>query len=187
MKTNFLVLAFAVLAVVLASAYIFIQAEEDEQTDRPDPSLSDAAASPDAASADQLSGRDTLASLMAQNETLECAFRFTDQDMYSEGTGFFSDGRMRIDAMGHTIGTQQYVTHLIIDGETMYSWGETDHGSFAVILPADQTSTGAGDEQLSTDMNVDYECRSWAPDNSVFAPPAGLDFTDISAMMNMSR
>lgn len=146
-----------------------------------------------AAATDERSGRATLASFLDSSEPIECAFVFTDVETATqgEGTGFFADGQMRVDALYSDETNAQYTSNLIMDETTMYVWASTADGAFALQMPKDMntlaaTDTPATDQTagaLSPNDEVRYTCKPWQVDGSVFVPPASIEFMDMSGMM----
>ena len=133
-----------------------------------------------------ITGTDTLATLRNLDRDIECTFKFKDDGMYSEGTGFFSDGNVRVDAIARTESDATYLSNIIMNSELLYIWGESTMGTFAVTMPVAPagSSTAKTNEYLTADESVSYSCSPWNVDNSVFMPPAHLDFFDISQFMN---
>lgn len=133
-----------------------------------------------------VTGTDTLATLLELGRNIECTFSFKDNDVYSEGTGFFSDGRVRIDALSLANVSENHVSSIIIAPETMYIWGTSDIGSFALKLPTPTSTVAHNDtsDYLSPNEAVSYSCVPWTVDNSVFTPPASVEFLDMSQFMS---
>jgi len=139
-----------------------------------------------ASASQQLSGQDTLQSILTLGKTLECSFRTDGTVMMNEGTAFFDNGKMRVDTMYQGTSTKIDTASLIINGDTMYSWAETRAGSFAVKMPvSSMPNTGAAhqDGEVSLQEKVQYECKPWHVDGSVFVPPASVKFMDIGDLM----
>lgn len=136
---------------------------------------------------DTLSGKDSLAHLLALGRTLECSFQFNDTTLTGEGTGFFDGEKMRIDSMYPGEGGVTYTSNLIIVGGDMYVWATTDAGTFAVKMPTSAEGSAqsgtAATGQLSPQDTVSYSCKSWNVDGSVFVPPSNLDFMDMSEII----
>jgi hypothetical protein len=139
-----------------------------------------------AASSTKQSGQDTLQHLLALGKTLECSFRTDGTVMMNEGTAFFDNGKMRVDTMYQGTSTQIDTASLIINGDTMYTWADTRAGSFALKLPVSAVlNTGAAhqDGEVSLQEKVQYECKPWHVDGSVFVPPVTVNFMDVGSIM----
>lgn len=133
-------------------------------------------------------GQGTMLDLFERGDSMECQFTFSDDEGTSgEGTGFFDDGRMRVDTVVQTEG-ETIQSSYIYDEPQMYTWGNTAEGEFAVMMETDPeefaADTSADEEApVGVDDNVTYDCQTWNVDGSVFVPPASIEFTDMGAMM----
>ena len=135
---------------------------------------------------DHLTGQDSLKNLLALGKTLECSFRTSDDGITTEGSAFFDSGKLRVDTMYTGASSSIDTSSLIISGDTMYTWSKTDAGEFAIKMPTaavPATSAGTRKGEVSLQNNVQYDCKPWRVDGSVFVPPADLTFMDMSAMM----
>ena len=143
---------------------------------------------------DELKGRDSLASLMKLGRSMECTFSFSSEGMKGEGTSYFDNGKSRVDSLytGGEDGPQ--ASYMISDTATnmMYTWFTADgttSGIKMTIPPETATGTMAADQssapQVDTTTDVNYDCKPWNVDNSVFVPPADVEFTDMGDMQKM--
>lgn len=123
----------------------------------------------------KLKGRDSLESLRQRAENLECSFTFDDSLSNTDGTGFFSTGKMRVDAEYHGNATTTSVTSLIVNRAQTYVWGTNQNGPFA-ILSTTSVAVKAEVGLLTPSTVVQYECKPWLVDGSVFVPPDTITF-----------
>ena len=132
------------------------------------------------------SGTGRLIQLLEQGASMECTFTYSDEDGSGQGTGFFEGERMRVSAM-HEQDGMTFVSDIISDGTMMYVWGESLEGDFAIKMAAAEADMmDMGDEfDQPTTLNeqVEYDCREWSVDRSVFNPPANVEFMDMGTMM----
>lgn len=125
----------------------------------------------------------SLKSIMAmQNQ--ECTF--SDTESGSNGTMRVASGKMRGDFVSKSE-KQTLNTHMISDGKDVYIWMDELQSAMKVSLTAmeDINSKALANAPKTVDLNreVDYQCKSWTPDNSLFQVPTDRTFTDMSAMM----
>lgn len=129
---------------------------------------------------DLVSGQGTLSSLLNVGKTLECAFQLDDDTRAREGTGFFHEGKMRIDSFYTASSGEQFTASLITDGIMTYLWSNTEAGESARKLPVLDIAMLSGfpmvTDQLNQDSIVWYTCKAWNVDGSVFVPPANIRF-----------
>ena len=132
------------------------------------------------------SGIGRLLDLYEQGTPMECTYTFADADGRGEGTGFFDGKRLRVSAMYQTNG-ETFVSNIINDGETMFVWGDSAQGEFAMQMPAtedDMMDMEADlDETVALNQEVSYQCREWNIDPSIYNPPSNIEFMDMGQMM----
>ena len=132
------------------------------------------------------SGTGRLMELFQQGKSMECTFTYHDEDGSGEGTGFFDGERMRVSAMYEQEG-MRFVSNIISDDTMMYVWGESPQGDFALKMAVTEEDMMDIDDDLEDatvlDEEVEYDCREWSVDRSVFNPPANIQFMDMGAMM----
>jgi hypothetical protein len=58
---------------------------------------------------------------------------------------------------------------------------ETDQSAPSAAAMPSSTNAPA----VTPDMDVDYNCKPWRVDGSVFVPPATIEFMDMSEMQKM--
>lgn len=143
---------------------------------------------------DSLVGKDSLTALLTLGKSLECTFSFSSEGVRGEGSAFYDDGLARIDSLYLDESNQNMSSYLIIDSnnEVMYSWftndGLTQGVKLSTKVPSDQTAVVKDitkPETVTPDTPVQYDCKPWVADRSVFVPPSEIEFTDMSDMQKM--
>ncbi len=146
------------------------------------------------ANPDQIKGKDSLASLMRMGKSMECTFSFSSDGMKGEGTSYFDKGKSRVDSLYAGIEGGPQASYMISDTETnlMYTWFTADGttSGMKMNIPTEATADTVPTEQPSTpqvDTNtaVNYDCKPWNVDSSVFVPPTDVEFTDMGEMQKM--
>lgn len=136
---------------------------------------------------DHTTGQDSLQSVLALGKTLECSFRTSDEKMPAEGTAFFDNGKLRVDTMYTGASSSVETANLIMAEGTMYTWSKTSEGSFAIKMPLSAIPPAGtpmkSEKSVSLENKVQYDCKPWRVDGSVFVPPADVTFMDIGDMM----
>ncbi len=143
------------------------------------------------------SGKGSLLGLLALGRSQECTFVVRTDGMVQEGTAFYDGGNARVDTLIKGAAAEDIASYMIMDKKTntMYMWGSAqgDQG-IKLTLPSEdkptpapmnnpQTPTGA--PAVTPDMDVDYNCKPWRVDGSVFVPPTNIEFMDMSEMQKM--
>lgn len=169
-KTVSLVLGLLIVAGVGFVAYRQMGSQSPSPATTPAPS-------------DNQESRGSLRSLLGIGKNLTCTI--TNQDG-SGGAVFIAGDRVRGDFTG--TGVQGGMMHMIQSEGYMNMWTDGSNQGTKIKIEAetDQESP-AGDTAASqsVDLNaeVNYTCSPWGVDNSKFALPSGVTFTDFSEVM----
>ena len=143
---------------------------------------------------DQIKGKDSLASLMRLGKSMECAFSFSGEDMKGEGTGYFDNGKSRVDSLYSGAKDGPQASYMISDTVTnmMYTWFTADGttSGMKMNIPAESQANDVQNNkvnkpQVDTSTAVNYDCKPWNVDSSVFVPPVDVEFTDMGDMQKM--
>jgi hypothetical protein len=132
----------------------------------------------------------TLQDLMALGGSQRCTFSYEDSVSKTDGTMYLANGKVRNDmtVIAKVAGNKEDLIHSIVDSGYMYNWTDGESEGMKASL-ADVGSgiadVGGGTQTLATsyDGDVNYNCTPWTADASLFTPPATVQFTDASAMM----
>jgi len=129
------------------------------------------------------SGNYTINELLGMNRPMKCKWRESltqggevTNIIYLNGKKFYQDVTMG--DMGHA--------YTVSDGEYIYAW--SDFGNMASKMKISELETAAKPEQTETsatmDQKRDFTCENWKADNSVFNPPQGKEFQDVTGEIN---
>lgn len=143
-----------------------------------------------------IAGTDTLQSLLALGQNLECTIAYTltleGKPSVTEGTYFTSRGRMRGDFLvpGMVGGS---VSSMILADDVLYSWTEIEGEKYGMKitlrdLAQSKTTEGApgANEAVPLDTAVAYDCKPWlALDGSVFEVPTDVLFKDYKDIISV--
>lgn len=137
------------------------------------------------------SGTGSFEDLLGMGRNLTCDFSYVAEDTNGAvaGTVRVSGERMRGDFEMEQAG-ETYYSHMIQDGEMIYTWSESPMGDFAIAMSVEEgeaaSTADAGETEYSrpVDMSndVDYDCRAWNVDASVFTPPSDIEFMSMEEM-----
>lgn len=122
--------------------------------------------------------------LMARGGNHKCTFTQEVANSKSTGTTYISGQKMRGDFVSEVNAgesTMNIESHMISDGEFMYSWSSMMPTGFKMKI-ADTTATATATttpSQQSFDSNqkLEYTCVAWTVDEAQFALPANITFT----------
>jgi uncharacterized protein YxeA len=144
-----------------------------------------------------IKGKNSIMSLFKMGKSMECTFSFSSNGVRGEGAGFFDNGNARVDSLYTGTGTVPTASYMISDStnKVMYTWTLEDGVSQGVkmALPDDIPSSTADTPDVSAVMSpeangvtpetdVEYDCKPWTVDSSVFVPPSDVEFMDMAGM-----
>ncbi|MCL5435231.1 MAG: hypothetical protein M1405_02475 [Patescibacteria group bacterium] len=121
--------------------------------------------------------------ILSSGISQKCTFDMKVESTESSGVLYVSAGKLRGDITTTVEGKKQNIS-MIRNGDTNYIWGSAIPQGIKMTVPekdfASDTKTG---QYFNPNEKADYKCSPWIVDSSLFAPPANVKFTDISAMM----
>lgn len=126
-----------------------------------------------------------LTQLFAFGKNITCTFTQNDEDVTGTGTIYVSGNRMRGDfVMNFNQGEGTLSASTIQKDNTIYSWGSSPFGDFStkVAMQADDISDDS--DGIDFDEDIDYNCKKWDVNNSMFVPPSDVQFDDINLEVN---
>lgn len=147
-------------------------------------------------------GTGSLRALFTKGDSMVCNYEMSAEDgAMHEGTMYFDADRERFHVRSTM--TDEAVTYhsgVINDGVTLYTWSELPEGTFAFAMPIEETSidedfssgieTEVGEVDYESegaaealDEDVSYDCVAWDIDESVFVPPANVEFVSPEHML----
>lgn len=136
-------------------------------------------------------GLSSLKALIARGENLTCDFRHASDDgMISTGKVYISGDNFRVDSLTVDVEQGAYESSMIFQEEVLHAWTKTPEGeTFGFTFAATKNDvvensqdSGVADGSVSLDQEVDFTCRRWSVDVSMFVPPSDVEFFDPSAM-----
>jgi len=139
-------------------------------------------------------GMMSLKEIMALGRSQKCTFAYSNPDSgKTSGTSYISGKNVRTD---FTItDTENKVTEggMIMVDSTMYTWTDQDKKGVKMeitenleeSIQEEIKDTEWNKEYMSPDEKLDYNCTGWNEDHSVFAPPADIEFMDLSEQMKV--
>ncbi len=184
------------IAVVAGVGFYLLSSNDSEENVTEDSASAGDVAADDvqAGEAEVLdSGSGTLMSLVSLGQSMACDFRYQEPETEArtEGTVYIAgEERMRGDftMTGTEDGTMDM--SVIRDGDMSYLWGDSPMGRVAfryeTIEPdpaGDPEHEVAENDPFASDDEVEYECRKWPEDASVFTPPNDIEFSDLQSQM----
>ena len=119
--------------------------------------------------------------LMSYSGSQQC--KYEDTSTGSSGTVYVGGGKMRGDFTSMAA-TATVNSHMISDGQFAYRWSDGQNtGVKMAIGDIEKPSASPQTQTADVDKKYDYKCSSWVVDNSKFAVPASVKFSDMSEMM----
>lgn len=128
----------------------------------------------------------SLKNLLASGKSESCTFsNDTDQEK-SNGIVYIAGGKMRGDFQVYPkVGTQSVIaSHMILMDNTSYVWTDQSNQGFkvSVDMATGMSNTNSQNQSVNLDEQMNYNCSSWSSDQSKFALPTTVKFTDATSM-----
>lgn len=129
----------------------------------------------------------SLLDLLNLGKNQQCTFKTTTSGSKTEGTFYIAQGKMRGDLKTTVDGKEQEMS-MIRDGDMNYIWGSSLTTGIKMKLSLDEISSNKQTSQyINTSDKLNYDCKDWRVDSSLFTPPVDIKFTDLSAMMEKTK
>lgn len=128
----------------------------------------------------------SIKSLLGAGKNVTCTVAYSENQ--SSGTIYVADKKFRGDFTITDAGGKQIESHMIQDGNYSYSWSGSQGAKMKLEALATPTPVpGATDQSADLDKKADIKCSAWGVDQSKFAVPADVQFTDLSAVMKQTQ
>lgn len=130
--------------------------------------------------------KDSMKSLFSAGKNITCTVTYPENG--GGGTMYIADKKMRGDFSTKDASGKQLESHMILDGDTSYSW----MGLEGIKMKIDSTAgaspaAGAVGQSADLDKQQDMNCSSWSVDSSKFALPTDVKFTDMSGFLQQTQ
>jgi hypothetical protein len=123
----------------------------------------------------------TIADVLNTKENKQCNFETSDN---ASGKFYLANDKVYGTLTASESG-QNDVTYVIKDHDNFYIWGGSLPSGIRISMSLSDLSKNLNNNPYASsfDVNqkVEYSCKSWTPDESVFTPPTDIKFTDINA------
>ncbi len=140
--------------------------------------------------------RGSFKDLLGKSGSQKCVVSQSSTMSKSSGTFYISNGKGRGDfestvLSGPGAGTMTK-SSMIMDGDIIYTWDESTKQGMKIsaatldgssATPASGGATNANVSAQQFAQSYDYDCEDSRVDDSIFTPPAGIEFMDMNEMM----
>ncbi len=122
----------------------------------------------------------SLTDLIASKKAQKCTVKHEVAGIESNGTVYVAGGKLRGDftSTGGVSGN----THVIVDAGNVYTWID-GLGMGVKVAASTADAGGSGQQAVSMNQKLNYDCAAWSVDASVFTRPAGITFSEPGAMI----
>lgn len=129
----------------------------------------------------------SMLDLMKRGGSYRCTYAVTSEQGKMDGVAYVSGKRMRTDITTDISGQggQKMESHMINDGEFIYTWSPSMPQGVKMAAPkADAAPEPGAPVQGQYDYNqkVDYKCAAWIADSSLLTPPTNVQFMALPSM-----
>lgn len=171
-----------IVAVVAGGAWYFIGGNSDSSA--ADASATQQEGNTMMPSSETFDESTTLAALQEKGGSWKCTFATTGPTADSSGTVYIAGKNIRGDFESSVKQVSMTLeSHMISDGAFAYTWTSSTNQGFKVPVDVNaggDTSTAvSGSGEFDMGATLDYHCSAWPTDESMFALPAGITFTEV--------
>lgn len=137
----------------------------------------------------------SMVELLAKGGNLKCVINVKAEDNMLAGTTYLSGKKARTEMEIDLPGEGTIKTYMITDNDWMYTWN-SQYPEYAMKIKISEIENGSLPEAEglpgSYDFDnyqtkMDYKCSKWIPDNSLFVPPADINFMDFTQTINQFK
>lgn len=181
MKNKWLIIAAVIILIVLIGGAAFLTMSSKTKPQPQSQTANTQTAKPQ--TTNSLKG--TIIGLLSGGKTLNCQIAYPD----NKGTGsvYVSDKKFAGDFTMKGTDGKETTGHMISDGTFMYVWSSgIPMGIKMSLADAKNAAQNAGaNANQSVDINqeVGLNCSPWIPDSSKFTVPTGINFRDMSKLL----
>lgn len=118
----------------------------------------------------------SLKELMTRGRDVMCTY---DSAESGKGTIYASKGKARGDFEVTTEGRTS-LGHMIADETTGYFWMEGETSGMKMMMNSEAEVNNNENQGVDPNKNYDFRCNSWRADDSVFNPPANVEFREFT-------
>ncbi len=133
---------------------------------------------------EETAGEGSIFDLVKLGKTAKCTYTSDLESTKMEGVSYISGKNVRADFEVITANNQKMTSHMISDGEWVYSWSSAMPQGFKMKVSetdARNTTPSEKNDATSTLNNkVSYRCTPWVEDTSLFTIPTDVTFTDFT-------
>lgn len=177
-KQNMMIAGAVIVIIIIALLGYFLMSNKST-------SSTDSISADSKETNDSAVSKSSVNSLLGTGKNVTCKITYPDNG--GSGSIYVSDKKFSGE-FSFTSGGKTTQTSVINDGDYMYSWYGTTGMKFkASSTTAPSPASGTGGQSADLDKQVDMNCSAWTADNSKFVPPADVQFTDYTEMMQKTQ
>ncbi len=182
LKNNRLIIVAAVVIVfLLAGGAVYLKLSKTAVN--PQNQTANASPTPKPTQAGK-SPMKSLIDLLSQNQSLHCTFNNTTANggVY-QGTIYVANGNMRGN-FSTTENNKETFANVIRKENETYVWTNNSKTGFKMTVSIQDLSNNTqANQYVNSSEKINYSCFPWTVDNSMFIPPANIQFTDVTSLM----
>src|SRR3990167_280491 len=131
----------------------------------------------------------TLQDLFARGANLQCTFKYDDESNMTDGIVYLSGKKMRGEFSLTQNDGKIMKSHVIRDDVYGYTWLDGQKQGTKIKIETSEEITKDQEDEKDGELfaldnkDVDYDCKPWIVNKSMFTPPSDVQFQDISAQV----
>lgn len=132
--------------------------------------------------------------LFEKGTNMTCTFKYVEDENTSEGTIYVSGKKMRGNFSLRQADGAAFASNVIRDETYGYTWMEGQaQGTKIKIETSEEILEESSENNKKNELfaldnkDIDYDCKPWSVDNSMFTPPTNVKFQDISSQVKQMK
>lgn len=123
----------------------------------------------------------SLKDIWSRGSSQKCTFN--DLPSKTTGTIYVAQGKMKGDFNSNVANTSTF-SHVIVQNQQSYIWVDGQTNGMKIAVNSEQIGKQASSSsQINLDQKYDVSCEGWRLDDSVFNLPQGVNFQDMSSLL----
>lgn len=166
------------LVVVLGGGYYLMSAKTAQAPEGSGTQTVETTPAVESAQAGKFTG--SLTDLATRGGSWKCTVDASTAQSVSAGVTYVSGGKVRGDYTTNVEGYGKAESHMIADGEYVYTWSSMmPQGVKTKMVAQGAGGTATSGQGADANQSYSYDCQPWTADASLLVPPANVTFMTV--------
>jgi len=129
----------------------------------------------------------SMEEMMKQGKSMKCTYSTKEDDTQINAVAYFdiAQGRYFVESEISAQETAKQVSYMMTDKTASYMWLKgSNSGTKFVLNEADKTNDNTEEVGLVPDDKLNFKCKTWSVENTIFKIPSEINFIDYTDNYN---